>query len=445
MKVRERLDHAIGFVRRRPIAVGSALVLIILFFQVMLRPRSEWDLLYVPAGQALWSGQEIPGGYTYPPFMAMLSVPFGFMPTWLSRLLYFLLSALGMVVLVRAAWSLAGGAPFDGRPWPRREWYAFGFGLVCGGPYILNTFGAQQTDVLIGALLLWGGVQLLRGRDGQAGAFIGVAAACKATPLLFFPYLLWKRRWLAGLLLVVVAVSVNLLPNLVSARADGDLWLGRWVGRILIQRYEAESALGAVDVRLKQELNRSLGGTAYRVAKTRLEYDAGRLRSVDRAWVSTRTVIVIAGAILAVMGILSLAAMYRAYTMTGPPRGDLPDPLAHELGIVLMLMLLMSPVSSSPHFNTLILPGFCLARLALATGDRWIWAPLLSAAALTAISNKDLVGESIYTVLAWLGTTTLATMLLWLGCVIALLRMRPAADGAHPHAPRRADPSVSRA
>jgi hypothetical protein len=375
----------------------------------------------------------------------MLSIPFGFMPTWLSRLLYFLVSALGAIVLVRAAWSVAGGSPFDGRPWPRREWYAFGFGLVCGGPYILNSFSAQQTDVLIGALLMWGGAQLLKGRDGRAGAWIGVAAACKATPILFFPYLLWKRRWLAGVLVVLVAVSVNLLPNLVSARADGDLWLGRWVAKMIIQRYEAESALGAVDVRLKQELNRSLGGTAYRVTNTRLEYDAGRLRSVDRAWVSTRTVIVIAGAILAVMGILSLAAMYRAYGISGAPGGNVPDPIAYEFSIVLMLMLLISPVSSSPHFNTLVLPGFCLARLAFATGDRWIWAPLLSAAALTAISNKDLVGDRLYSVLVWVGTTTLATILLWLGCVIALLRTRQAANGSNPDASLGSDASVSRA
>jgi hypothetical protein len=156
-------------------------------------------------------------------------------------------------------------------------------------------------------------------------------------------------------------------------------------------------------------------------------------------------VIVIAGSILAVMGILSLAAMYRAQAMAAPARSDVPDPLAHEFGIVLTLMLLISPVSSSPHFNTLILPGFCLARLALVSGNRWIWAPLLSAAALTAISNKDLVGDKVYTVVAWVGATTLATILLWLGCVIALMRAQPAANGSRPETLPRSDASASRA
>ena len=41
-----------------------------------------------------------------------------------------------------------------------------------------------------------------RGRDGRAGAWVGVAAACKATPLLFAVPWAVQRRFLAGVGLV---------------------------------------------------------------------------------------------------------------------------------------------------------------------------------------------------------------------------------------------------
>jgi Glycosyltransferase family 87 len=417
-------DRLPAWLRHHPIAVATAVVLMVLFLQVLLRPWSEWDLIYVPAGRHLWSGADIfTGGYTYPPFMALLTIPFGFLPTWLSRTLYFLMSALATVVLVRAAWRAAGGASFHQESWPRGEWYAFVLGLVCGAPYILNSFSAQQTDVMIAAVLMCGCLRLLDRRDASAGAFIGAATACKVTPLLWVPYLLWKRRMTAALAAVVVAVAVNLAPNVVSAPADGGLWLRQWVEKFLLKRYEETSALGAVDVRLKQELNRSIGGATYRLANTSLEFAPGGPRMVDRARVSTRTTIIVAGGIIAVLGLVSLVAIPLARKPVAAP-GDQPDPLTYEFGIVLTLMLLMSPLSSSPHFATLVLPGFCLARLALTTGDRWIWAPLLGAALLTALSNKDLVGSTVYTALLWGGSTTLATILLWLGCVLALLRGR---------------------
>ena len=65
---------------------------------------------------------------------------------------------------------------------------------------------------------------------------------------------------------------------------------------------------------------------------------------------------------------------------------------AAEFGIVLTLMLLLSPMSSKPHFCTLFLPGFCLARLAVNRSSRAA-ALAVGVAAVTALaSNKDPLG-----------------------------------------------------
>ena len=96
--------------------------------------------------------------------------------------------------------------------------------------------------------------------------------------------------------------------------------------------------------------------------------------------------------------------------------------MAFEFGMVITLMLLMSPMSSMAHFGTLVLPGFCLARYAVINRDRTVGSLVVCAAILGILSNKDPVGAKAYTALLWCGVVTANTFLLWLGCVIALAR-----------------------
>src|SRR5207302_1487825 len=104
-------------------------------------------------------------------------------------------------------------------------------GLACSVRYGLNGIAHQPTDIVFGALLLFGCWCLSRNRDLSAAGCFGVAAAMKCTALLWCLYLLWKRKWKAAVLLIVIAVGVNLLPNLGRAPERGGLWLGEWLTR----------------------------------------------------------------------------------------------------------------------------------------------------------------------------------------------------------------------
>ena len=139
---------------------------------------------------------------------------------------------------------------------------------------------------------------------------------------------------------------------------------------------------------------------------------------VERPAVSARSVLAIVAPIAVVILALSFAAML--WPPRAGPAGGLPQPAAIEYAMVMCLMLLLSPMSSSTHFNILVLPGFCIARLALATRDRMLWAALSIAGLLFALTNKDLVREPAYAVLVWAGSTTIGTLLLWWACVWAL-------------------------
>lgn len=419
-----QLDRFRAELQRRPIAIFTAVFLVGLAAQAMLKRQSEWQDVFVLAARDLLAGNDIyaPGrAYLYPPFLALIAVPFTVLPPLLSRLVWYAINALCAVVLVRAAWQLAGGASFAAAEWARREWAAAVLGMLCAGTYMLNTFAHQQTDLLIAALMLAGAVGLVRGHDPGAGALLGLAAACKATPLLWVPYLLLRQRWTATGTLVLVAVGVNLLPNLVRAPPGGGTWLGLWLARYVLPLLQAPVGFWGSDL----VYNQSIAGFVQRLSNTAWEWSSGQIVIVTRTGAFDPIVLkAVAYAILLALILISLAAALRPAPATAAD--DTPAKAAFEFSLVLILMLLLSPMSSKSHFDTLLLPAYCLARYGILRGDRLVLACLAAATAIGLLTNKNLIGGDFYTLLLWYGSVTIATLLLWIGCILVLARGSPA-------------------
>src|SRR5262249_40666945 len=93
-----------------------------------------------------------------------------------------------------------------------------------------------------------------------------------------------------------------------------------------------------------------------------------------------------------------------------------------ECSVVLLLMVLLSPMSSKPHFCTLLLPAFCVARLAVAQRDRLLGAVMLLAILTGGAAMRDLVGVRLASYALWSGAITGSTLLLLFGCGYALWR-----------------------
>ena len=106
-----------------------------------------------------------------------------YLPHTLERVLWYLVNVGCLLVLLRGAWHLSGGgawlAPF---PAPKREYGIALLGLASGIYYSLDCLAHQQTDLVIGALLLAGCVTLARGRSFGAATWFGIAAGIKCTP-----------------------------------------------------------------------------------------------------------------------------------------------------------------------------------------------------------------------------------------------------------------------
>ena len=425
------LSRTSAWLRTHPYTILAGAFIAVYAFPFCLRKDAEWQDVYVKAASHLlhrehlynWTPDYV--GFVYPPFAALLAIPFTFLPPVLSRAAWYLVNVLCLVLLFRWAWHLAGGDRLQGVPSPqRREHLIFFIGLVCSFSFALNCLAHQQTDLVIAALVLGGCVALARSRSWLAATAWGLAAAIKCTALLWSPYLLWRGRWKEAGWLAAVAVGVNLLPNLLGAPEPGKLYLRDWAERFLLMQTKADWYPGVWHT--APIFNQSLAGTITRLALTRTEETPDDYLILLRPnFLPARTVqlLVYGSELLLVGGILLLVGRRpRGETAHATRAASLDE--AAEYSVVLLLMLLLSPMSNTQHFATLALPAFCLARLALAQRQRVAGLVLLAVLVSRSTWIKWLWGEKVATLTLWWGALTWSTLLLLLGCVWVLRRRR---------------------
>ncbi len=323
-------------------------------------------------------------------------------------------------------WKLTGGARLEGEPRvPWREHVIFWLGLGCGISSCLDAVTNQQTDLIVAALVILGCLALVQERDLRAGLWFGVAAAIKCTPLIWAGYLAWRKRWGAALLVVAVAVAVNLLPDLTHPPADSTTRLGEWTRRFLFPMAERKHEFGSWACGIGG--NQSVPGLAQRW----LDYDAvwhgHELDGVAKqAQVSRDTLKAVSWSAM----LMLLARRASAMCVARPACGFIRVRPTHvqlaalHCGLVLILMVLLSPHSSKPHFCTLILPGFCVARAAIHGSQRRLLAVLGAALILALSANEDLVGEWLFSWTKWYGVLAGSSLLLYAASCWILLTQR---------------------
>jgi hypothetical protein len=403
-------------------------------FQV--RHDSEWDDVYVRAARHLLAGQHLytppaeSAGYVYPPFAALLAIPFTWLPHGAERAVWYVLNALCIIGLIGWSWHLSGGRKLEGAGVNWREHLVMLLGLVCASRYVLDCLAHQQVDLVVGALLLGGCLLLSRSRSWSAATAFGLATAIKCTGLLWCPYLILRGQWRAAVWLVVVAVGVNLLPDLVNRPQSGGCWLGEW-SSLLAPMRSADSVPGTWASAIIY--NQSLAGLANRWCCTDYVWTADNCDVADRPDpLSPRTVrVLLYGTELGLVVLVLLAAGFRPDRAVRQGDG-MPGCAVIEYSIVLLMMLLLSPMSSKPHFCTMFLPAFCLARLAIYRAQRWCWFALVAAIATGTITQKGLVGERWSSLFLWWGGVTWSALFLLGGCVWALWHTRMAGAAPNP-------------
>jgi hypothetical protein len=255
-----------------------------------------------------------------------------------------------------------------------------------------------------------GGLSALRNRWLRTAIWWGLAAAFKGPPILFAGYLLWRKRWLPALLMIAVAVAANVLPDLVHRPPDGKLWVTHWlrdyIAPITVSSRQHSQGLWYAGI----SDNQSLPGDIDRWFLTTTSPSPD---GVHVAWRSNP----IAPQPLReiVLTIEAMICLLAAWAVTPghmrrwhDPR--MPTRAAFEFGIVMLLILLLSPMSSRSLFCMMLLPAFCVARAAVQRNSSIAWLSILTAGALS--FAKTFSHQTL-----WAGFSTLDTLALFAGSV----------------------------
>ncbi len=337
---------------------------------------------YPQAASCLWHGQMLQAcdqGFTYPPFFAMVMLPFAVIPLWLRDLVWYAVTLAATIGAFKLSESIVGRSL--AAPLARAElfWLRF-FTLLLSAKLVLAVFENQAYDALVLVAVLVGLAALSEDRPFAAGAGLALAAALKATPLIFLPYLLWKRYFAAAAAFVLVYVLASLLPDFLFAPSGGPGYFSTWLGEVVgpslgINPTDAPFAFwnGA------NILNHSLRGAVS------LNIDEAHHRDLFEAALASAD-----GCFMVVTGTLLAVSPRR------------PQSIAIDGSLLLIAMLMLSPMTSRSHYVDLILPYMTL--LACNWRDqrtaRLGRAVLTVSFALVTLAGNDAVGKA-FTVWAY--------------------------------------------
>lgn len=399
-------------------AVGLLLVFAAAFAPMSFRfGPTDWEKVYVPAARQFERGEDVfRDAFVYPPFAALLALPSAHLGEVGVRVNVWLMNAVGATLLTVAAWRLTGGRL--GLRQPPREWLVAALGLAAFLGAAFEVMVNRQTDLLVGGVAVSGCWLVARNRDWTGGAAVGLAAAVKCTPLLFVPYFLWVGRWRAAVVVLTVAVAANVIPDLIVTPPAGRPRLVEWVERFLLPMGRTEYRPGVWAA--AEWSNHSLAGVVNRLTTFRMETTDGTFSQTRRESAPTPGGLKVLLTGLAV-GLLAVAAVAtrRRFAAIEP----------FGVGMVFCLMLLLSPMSSKPHFCVLAVPAWAVARGAVGGGvphmqtaavgrrSHALLAVAVLAGACELTAAGDLVGDRLNALAMWYGAIPAGVGLLFAGCV----------------------------
>jgi hypothetical protein len=416
------------FVRRSPVRVILVAWLVCwAVFTPIFGFRSTTELrVYIAAAGRLAAGTEIyrphdaVSIFAYPPAFALPFVPLAALSETAQRVLWVGANALMTVLAVALLQSIV--APHLRRAAARRQRTVaystalfWGLVAVLGARHLLSPLENQSHDLVI-LLLVLGGTWLAgRGREAASGACYGVAAALKATPLLFLPVLLWQRRWRAAVALMVALLLVSVAADLVLPRADGTLNLRHWID---MARGAGPPAGSEADADTPDAprlwggwnyLNQNLADTLHRLTAPS-PWERGVDVSVVHLGDRPRWLL-----IKLLQGVVALAVFAAVTRRRAVAEAERPLRRLAEAGAVVCGMLLLSPMSSKSHFCLLLLPLAALGvDFLFRRRDPWVGLALLVVLLAGTLTARGIVGRDLGIRLLSVGTVALCTLALLL-------------------------------
>lgn len=379
---------------RWPLVAAVALLIGVPLLFVTRGERSEWNDCFVTAAKHLAAREPIHSRgetYAYPPSMALLSVGVGNLPIHWSLWVWGLINVAATILTFVGSWRLIGGPSLGQLD---RRWTAvLALGCFLAVRWGMSPLEHQQFDMVIAACIVWGCVGIVAKREVAGGLLLGVAASMKCTPLLFAPYLAWRGRWRAAVMVGVGAIALNIAPDLLWPQRAGGSYLLDW-HRVFIAGV-SDSAPGTWHSDIT--LNQSLGGLFNRLVRVGVPLE---LTNVDAVPISVDAALGIkylthcTGLLLVAATVFVGGRPFRAPAVDDQPVKR--DWLwAVEFSAIVSLMLLLSPMSSKAHYVVLWLPSLVIARQLIERPTAARYGIVVLLAITGTLTTKGLLGKSL--------------------------------------------------
>jgi hypothetical protein len=420
-----------GLARLQPWSDWIVLIVTAAALYPMFGRSSDMGPFYSAAARCVLNGEALLSclpQYPYQAALATFFVPLVFLPPVLQRLIWYVIFVSCLVIAVRLTEAIAERL-YPGSTRGQNLFWLRAIMLVTCGKHFLDVVTYASHDPLSLALIMFGTWALFNGREAAGGAWLAVAAAIRASPLIYLPYLILKRRLVACLVFIVVLMGVSLIPDLIGALRGGYTghliaWLGQIVGPALLPGNS--SKLVFWDIWNGANLyNQSLRGVINRFA-TGPVFDL----------TPTMILIIVDGIFAAIVGVLLLKSPRRK------------EYVAIDTAVLLIAMLALSPMTSRYHY-IFVLPAVILATAATIADPRMrtLGSYVLAASfLLRAGTSNDIAGQWLTDVAYTYGFMPLGAIALYIIFGAILLAWHPpglgAADDKAENAPVRTDNEV---
>ena len=402
--------------------------------------HSEWNNCFVVAARHMAAHEPIhsPSGYyAYPPCMAWLAVPIALLPLKASLFVWALINVAAVVASFVCSWRLMNGPSLTklATSWVAVYW----LGLALSLRWVVSSLEHQQFDTVITALLLAGCWAIAQGREWRAGVLIGLAASMKCTPLLFVPYLVWRGRSRAAVVVLASALVFNLFPDLCFPKSDGGLYVVDWWRQFLVGLQHNAPGAWHTSIQLNQSVagffNRLLGIQYFGLSAdlTFVPFDSASKRLIKLLTYGTDALLLIVTLCIARRPFKAPAplphiAMPSSVVSSNHPSEQAVNPLwGVEFGALLTLMLLLSPMSGKAHYVALWLPTLLIARHCLDRPTRFRVGLTSFLFVTGTLTSKGFTGRTLGDLTLTLGLPTLNALATLVGMweLHVALRRRP--------------------
>ena len=369
-----------GLARLKPWSDWIVLIATAAALYPMFGRSSDMGPFYSAAARCILRGEALLSclpPYPYQPALAIFFIPLAFLPPVLQRLIWYVIFIGCLVIAVRLTEAIAERL-YPGSTRGQNLFWLRTIMLITCGKHFLDVVTYASHDPLSLAIIMFGTWALFNGREAAGGAWLAVAAAIRASPLIYLPYLIFKRRLLACAVFIVALLGVSFIPDIIGALRGGYTghltdWLAQVVGPALVPG--TSSKLVFWDIWNGANLyNQSLRGVINRFATAPVF-----------GLTPTMLLIVVDGIFAAIVGVLLLMSPRRR------------EYVAIDTAVLLIAMLALSPMTSRYHY-IFVLPAVILATAATMTDPRirtlgtWV---LVASFLLRAGTSNDVAGQRL--------------------------------------------------